>query len=146
MLKINLIVIGRLKEDYWTAAVKEYSKRLTRFCELTVTELAEQKTVALESQSIEKKLKGYVAVFAVEGRAVSSPEFAEMFAKKLTEGVSEFSLVIGGSDGVSEELKKKADTLISFGRVTYPHQLMRVIALEQIYRAMTINNNVTYHK
>lgn len=145
-MKINLIVVGKLKEKYWVDSIKEYQKRLSRFCQLNIIETPEARTKIAEGRLIEKKLKGYITVFDLNGEMITSEGFAEIFSKNLVNGTSEFSFVIGGSDGLSDELIKKGNKIVSFGRVTYPHQLMRTIAIEQIYRAMTINNNITYHK
>ena len=109
-------------------------------------EVAEGRNKEEEAKAITKKLKGSVIVFDIGGDMVSSEEFASIFAQDMVAGSSEFSLVIGGSGGLDESLKKTADKRLSFGRVTYPHQLMRVIVMEQLYRAATINNNITYHK
>lgn len=145
-MKINLIAVGKIKESYLTAAIEEYAKRLSRFCKLNIIEVPEGRNKAEEAKYITKKLKGSVIIFDIAGEAVSSEEFAAMFAQDLVAGNSEFSLVIGGSEGLDSSLLSIADKRISFGRVTYPHQLMRVIAMEQLYRAATINNNITYHK
>lgn len=145
-LRINLIAVGKIKEKYLTAAIEEYAKRLSRFCKLSIMEVAEGRNKEEEAKAITKKLKGSVIVFDIGGDMVSSEEFASIFAQDMVAGSSEFSLVIGGSGGLDESLKKTADKRLSFGRVTYPHQLMRVIVMEQLYRAATINNNITYHK
>lgn len=145
-MKINLIAVGKIKESYLTAAIEEYAKRLTRFCKLSIVEIPEGRSKAEEAKNIANKLKGKVIVLDIGGEAVSSEEFAALLAEDMVAGNSEFSLVIGGSEGLDGELTKKADRRISFGRVTYPHQLMRVIVMEQLYRSATINNNITYHK
>ncbi|HHT83840.1 MAG: 23S rRNA (pseudouridine(1915)-N(3))-methyltransferase RlmH [Christensenellales bacterium] len=145
-MKISLIAVGKLKEDYWKKAIADYEKRLKPFCDFEITEITEGKSLKEEAQNIKKKLKGCVIVFDIHGHMTTSEEFAEIFSLNMNRGVSAFSLVIGGSEGLDEELKKAADYRISFGKVTYPHRLMRVIAVEQIYRAMTIINNLTYHK
>ena len=146
MIKINIVCVGTLKEKYWTEAIAEYVKRISRYANINIVECPEKKSVEDEGKEIVKKLKGYVIIFDIAGKTVTSPEIAELFADKLNAGKSEFTFVIGGSDGLSDEVKKAGDYAMSFGRVTYPHQLMRVIATEQIYRALTIMNNVTYHK
>ena len=99
-----------------------------------------------EGKKLLDNLKGFVVLTAIEGRIVSSEELAALIDAKMTEGVSEITFVIGGSNGVSDEVKRRADVEISFGRVTYPHQLMRVILSEQIYRAFSIINKLPYHK
>lgn len=145
-MKINLIAVGKIKESYLTAAIEEYAKRLTRFCKLNIVEIPEGRNKAEEAKNIANKLKGKVIVFDIGGEAVSSEEFAAMLAEDMVAGNSEFSLVIGGSEGLDEEVKTAANKRVSFGRITYPHQLMRVIVMEQLYRTATINNNITYHK
>lgn len=145
-MKINLIAIGKLKENYWKDAIKEYQKRLSAFCQFQIIELSEGKTLKEEAQEIRKKLKGYIVIFDLHGHMLTSENFSEIFTDQLNKGISEFSFVIGSSTGIDEEIKKLGNLSLSFGKVTYPHQLMRVIAAEQIYRAMTIINNITYHK
>ena len=146
MIKVNLVCVGNLKEKYWVQAVEEYSKRISRFASFNIIECPEKRTIEEEGKEIIKKIKGYVIIFDIEGKTVSSPDIAGLFSDKLNGGVSEFTFVIGESEGLSNEVKKAGDFSMSFGRVTYPHQLMRVIACEQVYRALTIMNNVTYHK
>lgn len=145
-MKINLVAVGKLKEAYWADAIKEYTKRIKRYADIYIIELAEGKNLLEEGKEIIKKLVGYVIVTDIGGKLISSTDFADLFATQMVRGNSEFTIVIGSSEGLCEEVKSKADILISFGKVTYPHQLMRVIVSEQIYRAITINNNLTYHK
>ena len=146
MIKLNVVAVGTLKEKFWTDAVGEYAKRISRYANIKIIEVAEKRTIEEEGKEILKKISGYPIAMDIKGQIVSSEEFAGFFNKKLLEGTSEFSLIIGGSEGLSDEVKKACPTKISFGKVTYPHQLMRVILTEQIYRALTIMNNVTYHK
>ena len=146
MIKINVIAVGKLKVKFWTDAVNEYAKRISRFASLKIIELPELKTIDSEGEEILKKFVGTVFVLDVKGEEISSEGLAESLNALLVSGKSEVTFVIGSSEGLSERVKKVADKRISFGRVTYPHQLMRVILLEQIYRALTINNHVTYHK
>ncbi len=151
MIKINLVCVGSLKEKYWQDAVGEYSKRLTRFCSLKIVEVDEtinaNINLALEkdAKKISPYLKGYVIVLDVLGTQLSSPEFAKKLSA-LSSTTSEITFVIGASNGLSEKIKNVADERISFSNLTFPHQLMRVIFLEQLYRAFTINNNIAYHK
>ncbi len=145
-MKINVIAVGKLKEKFWTDAINEYSKRLSRFAEITVIEIPEGRNIVEEGKNILKKCSGYVIVTDIEGKALSSKEIADVITNTLNKGISDFSIIIGGSEGLSEEVKNAADIRISFGKVTYPHQLMRVILFEQIYRAFTIINGLTYHK
>lgn len=146
MIKINILAVGNLKEKFWTEAVSEYEKRISRYARFKITELPEKRTKEEEGKDILRKITGYPVAMDIAGKEVSSTEFADFFDKKLTDGISEFSLIIGGSDGLSDEVKSACKERISFGRVTFPHQLMRVILSEQVYRALTIMNNVTYHK
>lgn len=145
-MKVNIIAVGKLKEKFWTDAITEYQKRISRYAEFKTTELPEGKSLIEEGKEIIKKLAGYVIVADIGGKLVSSTEFAQIFNEQMVKGKSEFSIVIGSSEGLSEEVKAYADLLVSFGKVTYPHQLMRVIMAEQVYRAVAINNNLTYHK
>lgn len=153
MIKLNIIAVGKLKEKFWVDAIAEYKKRISKYAELNVIECPEgvdegnaQRLQAQEESGILKKIKGYCVLLAIDGDAIKSEDLASMIEKESTKGNSEFSFIIGGSRGVSEGIRKRADKLISFGRVTYPHQLMRVILSEQLYRAMTIINKTNYHK
>lgn len=146
MIKLNVIVVGKLKEKFFTEAVNEYVKRISRFAEVKIIELAEGKSLETEGEEIIKKLTGTVVVTDVQGTLVSSEDIAKIIKNSALNGKSTISVVIGSSEGLCDKVKKLADHRISFGRVTYPHQLMRVILTEQLYRAMTILNNVTYHK
>ena len=146
MIKLNVIVVGKLKEKFFTEAVNEYVKRISRFAEVKIIELAEGKSLEVEGEEIVKKLVGTVVVTDVQGTLVSSEDIAKIIKNSALNGKSTISVVIGSSEGLCDKVKKLADHRISFGRVTCPHQLMRVILTEQLYRAMTILNNVTYHK
>ena len=146
MIRINVVCVGKLKEKYWTDAVNEYVKRVSRFGEMKIIELLERKTLAEEAKDILLKAKGYVVLTDVQGELVTSEGIAELTQNALNRGASEVTFVIGSSEGVDEEVKQKANKRISFGRVTFPHQMMRVIVCEQVYRALTILNGVTYHK
>lgn len=156
-MKINIVAVGKIKEAFYRDAIAEYAKRLTRFCTFNVIEVAEtllsgkndkdiQRVVQSEGQAILAKVKGHVIILDLKGALLSSTDLAEYIENKKTCGVSEISFVIGGSYGLSEEVKSKADYSVSFGKFTYPHQLMRVILSEQIYRAFMINENSEYHK
>lgn len=146
MLKINLVAVGKVKEKYFSLGIEEYAKRLGRFCEFTITEVAEELTVEREGKNILPKLRGAVFAFAIEGKKYSSEQFAAKIQKLKDRGVGEITFIIGGSCGLSGEVKLKADELISFSDMTFPHTLFRLMCVEQIYRAMTINSGVTYHK
>lgn len=146
MMKFRLVCIGKLKEKYFVDGVNEYVKRCGRFGELRVIELPERRTIEEEAEDVLAQAKGYVIVTDIQGDAVTSEDLAKTIGQAFSGGKSEVTFVIGSSEGLSERVKKLADKRVSFGRVTYPHQLMRVIVCEQIYRALTILNNVTYHK
>lgn len=146
MIKLNVVAVGKLKERFFTDAVNEYAKRISRFASLKITEIPEKKTVEEEGTEILKKTSGLTVLTDVKGEAVSSENLAEIIKNACTYGQSEITFIIGSSEGASEEVKKGVDKRISFGAVTFPHQLMRVILCEQLYRALTIINNVTYHK
>ena len=159
-MKIQIICIGKLKEKYWTEAVAEYSKRLQRFCTLEIVELkearlpdkasaADEENVKLEEgRSILKQISDstYVITLEVLGKALSSEELARKIEDLAGMGRSDIAFVIGGSLGLSAEVSRRADFKLSFSRMTFPHQMMRVILLEQIYRSFKINRNETYHK
>ena len=146
MLKINIVCVGTLKEDYWTKAIQEYTKRISRFATINIIEVAEKDTIEKEGELLLSKIKGYAIALDKDGSLISSENLAEKLDKLLVQGKSEISFIIGGSDGLSPKVKGSSNEMISFGKVTYPHQLMRVILAEQIYRALTINNHITYHK
>ena len=159
-MKIQIICIGKLKEKYWTEAVAEYSKRLQRFCTLEIVEMkearrpdkasaADEENVKLEEgRSILKQISDstYVITLEVLGKAFSSEELAGKIEDLAGMGRSDIAFVIGGSLGLSAEVSRRADFKLSFSRMTFPHQMMRVILLEQIYRSFKINRNETYHK
>jgi len=159
-MKITLICVGKLKEKYWSMGVEEYSKRLGRYCNLEIIELIDEKTPDNASDTLEgmiKKKEGerilkalkedsYCIALAIEGSMLSSEELAEKIDRLGVSGSSHISFIIGGSLGLSGEVLKRADYQLSFSRMTFPHQLMRVVLLEQIYRAYRINSNQPYHK
>ena len=152
MIKVNILCVGNLKDKFFIEACGEYLKRLSRFCVCNVKELKEHTDInnleqikMLEGNEIIKNLKGFVILLDVNGKKYSSEEFAGQINKiSLTNG--EITFVVGGSYGVSENVKNKADLKISFSNMTFPHRLFRVMLLEQIYRAFAILNNINYHK
>lgn len=152
-MKINVIAVGRLKEKFFADAVKEYAKRLGAYCDFSMTEVpaappskspAEQS--AEESENLLRKARGYVVALDGTGKKPSSTEFASFIASECSKGVSEFSFLIGGSHGLCDKVRERADCVLSFGNMTFPHQLFRVMLCEQIYRALTINAGTPYHK
>lgn len=145
MQKIYFIVVGKIKEKFYTEAVAEYVKRLSRFAKVEIKELPEGISVEAEADSILKACRGYVIALAVEGEKLSSEKLAAKLGKLTDEG-KDVSFVIGSSCGLSDRVKKAADYRLSFSDMTFPHQLMRVILAEQVYRAFMINAGATYHK
>ena len=159
-MKIKIVCVGKLKEKYLKAAIDEYTKRLSRFCTLQIIELSDEKipdnaSLAEEEKVIEsvgeKILKNiltsdYVISLCVEGKDFSSEEFAQKLSDIALSGKSTICFVIGGSLGLSKSVKSRSDFRLSFSKMTFPHQLMRVFLTEQIYRAFKINANEKYHK
>ena len=145
-MKINLIVVGKVKEKYLRDAIQEYAKRLSAYCDLSIIEVADEKTPEHAPETVEARIKetegerilakisdrSYVIALAIEG--------------DMLRGRSDISFIIGGSLGLSPAVLKRADRKLSFSRMTFPHQLMRVILLEQVYRAFKINAHEPYHK
>ncbi|MGN0806360.1 MAG: 23S rRNA (pseudouridine(1915)-N(3))-methyltransferase RlmH [Candidatus Coproplasma sp.] len=144
-MKVNLICVGKIKESYLREAVAEYSKRLSRFCRLEIKELAEGRSLKEEAPLILKAATGYKIALCIEGQKYSSEKLASC-VKALCDGGKEISFIIGSSCGLDESVKAQADLKLSFSDMTFPHQLMRVILLEQVYRAFMINGGSEYHK
>ena len=145
MQKINIVCVGKIKEKFYRDAIDEYLKRLSRFAKVEIKELAEGKNLVEEGKDILKAVKGHVIALCVEGKKLSSEGLAE-YTKKLCDKGEEFTFVIGSSHGLYNEVKNSAHYKLSFSDITFPHQLMRVILCEQIYRAFMINSNSEYHK
>ena len=145
MNKVNIVCVGNIKEKFYTDAVNEYIKRMSRFAKVSVVELCERETPQKECDSILKALKGYVVALAVEGEKTDSLTLAKKMRTLLDAG-KELTFVIGSSCGLDERVKAAADWKLSFSDMTFPHQLMRVILCEQIYRAFMINAGSEYHK
>ena len=159
-MKITLICVGKLKEKYLSLGVDEYAKRLSRYCALDIVELQDEKTpdqASLAMEDIIRKKEGerilkalkedsYAIALAIEGSMLASEELAEKIESLGVSGQSHISFIIGGSLGLSSEVLKRADYRLSFSKMTFPHQLMRMILLEQIYRSYRIMNNQPYHK
>lgn len=159
-MRITLVTVGKIKERYFADAIGEYSKRLSRYVRLEILEAADEKTpdgtgAALEEQIKQKEgariLKllpedAYVIALAIEGKRFSSEGLAEKIAALGVSGKSHLCFVIGGSLGLDPRVTARADLLLSFSDMTFPHQLMRVILLEQIYRSFRINSHEPYHK
>lgn len=159
-MRISIICVGKLKERYWQEAIAEYMKRLSRYHKMEIIELSDEKapenlSVAQETEikkkegeKILKSIKddAFVIALAIEGKSLTSEQLADFLAKKAVGGVSHIAFVIGGSLGLSAEVMQRADYVLSFSAMTFPHQMMRVILLEQIYRAERINRKEPYHK
>jgi len=149
-MNITIICVGKLKEKFWQDAAAEYLKRLGRFAKMNIIELAESKSddVAEESEAIIAHIpKGaFVVALDVGGKSLSSEGLAELIAAKGLEGTSHICFIIGGSNGYNDAVRKASDLRLSFSSFTFPHQLMRVILLEQVYRAFKINAGEKYHK
>jgi 23S rRNA (pseudouridine1915-N3)-methyltransferase len=159
-MKITLVTVGKIKEKFYTDAIAEYSKRLSRYCKLEILQVADEKTPDKASEAEERQIKekegdrilaqikdtSYVIVLAIEGKQLSSEELAAKLDQLGVSGRSDLVFVIGGSLGLSEAVMRRADYALSFSRMTFPHQLMRVVLLEQIYRGFRINAGEPYHK
>ncbi|QAT44005.1 23S rRNA (pseudouridine(1915)-N(3))-methyltransferase RlmH [Aminipila luticellarii] len=159
-MNITVICIGKLKEKYWVSAIEEYSKRLSKYCTLSIDELKEERlpdnaseaeeeaVKAAEGKSILKRIKkeAYVISLEIKGNQLSSEKLADKINQLGLEGKSDLVFVIGGSLGLAEEVSQRADYKLSFSAMTFPHQMMRVFLLEQIYRAFKINKKEAYHK
>ena len=159
LMNISIICVGKLKEKYLKEAIDEYSKRLSKFASLEITEIPDQKIPdksndKIDAQILEKegtqilskiKQDSFVIAMCIEGNLISSEDLANKLSD-ITMTKSHITFIIGGSLGLSDEVKKRADFKMSFGRITLPHQLMRVVLAEQIYRAFKINANESYHK
>lgn len=159
-MNISVVCVGKLKEKYWTDAASEYVKRLGRYCVINIVELKEykisdkpsgaeeEKVKAEEGKAILKQIKddAYVITLEINGKQLSSEELAEKVETLTVEGKSNIVFVIGGSLGLSTEVSKRANYKLSFSKMTFPHQMMRVVLLEQIYRSFKILKNETYHK
>lgn len=159
-MKITIITVGKIKEKYLKDAIAEYTKRLSKYCKLEIVEVADEKTPdnasevlehAIRAKEAERILKyvkddAYVITLEIQGKQLTSEELAEKIEKLGIQGTSHIIFIIGGSIGLGEEVLKKSDFALSFSRMTFPHQLMRVILLEQVYRSYRIINGEPYHK
>ncbi len=159
-MRITLIAVGKIKERFFEDAIKEYEKRLGRYCKLEIIQVADERTPEGAGEALESQIKEregerilaqikdgvYVIALASEGKMLDSEELAEKIGRLGVEGVSQIVFVIGGSLGLSEKVIHRADFALSFSRMTFPHQLMRVILLEQVYRSYRILNHEPYHK
>ena len=159
-MNIRIIAVGKLKEKYWCDAVDEYSKRLGAYCSLEIVEIKESLLRANASAADEEAVKtaegedilrhvgkgDFVITLEIKGKSLTSEQLADKMAGLALDGKSNIAFVIGGSLGLSPAVSRRADFKLSFSAMTFPHQMMRVILLEQIYRSFKINRNETYHK
>jgi 23S rRNA (pseudouridine1915-N3)-methyltransferase len=159
-MNISIISVGKLKEKYLKLGIEEFSKRLSKYCKLDLIELEDEKCPEnlsekdmeivknKEGQRILSKIKNnsHVIALAIDGKNLSSEELADTISKLAVRGNSHITFIIGGSLGLSNEVLKRADYKLSFSKMTFPHQLMKLILLEQVYRSFRINNNEPYHK
>lgn len=159
-MKITLLTVGKIKEKFYQDAISEYSKRLSRYCKLNIIEVPDEKTPDKASETVEDQIKekeaqrilaklsedAYTIVLAIDGKNPDSVQLAEKIQSLGVNGVSHIQFIIGGSLGLHDSVMKRADFKLSFSRMTFPHQLMRVILLEQIYRSYRIICGEPYHK
>lgn len=159
-MKITIVTVGKIKEKYLKDAIAEYSKRLSKYCKLEIIEVADEKTPDNASAVVEEQIRAkeaerilkyvkedaYVITLEIHGKQLTSEELADKIERLGVQGTSHIMLIIGGSIGLGEEVLKRSDFALSFSKMTFPHQLMRVILLEQIYRSYRIISGEPYHK
>ena len=159
-MKITILCVGKIKEKFYRDAIEEYAKRLSRYCKLEIIEVSDEKTPDHASEVVETQIKekeaermekyikedAYVCALAIDGNQLDSVQLSEKIERIGTGGTSHIIFLIGGSLGMADRLLKQADMKLSFSKMTFPHQLMRVILLEQMYRAYRIINGEPYHK
>lgn len=159
-MKITVITVGKIKEKYLKDAISEYSKRLSKYCKLEIIEVADEKTPDNASEVVEDSIRSkeaerilkyvkddaYVITLEIGGKQLSSEELADKIDKLGIQGTSHIIFIIGGSIGLGKEVLNKSNYALSFSKMTFPHQLMRVILLEQVYRSYRIISNEPYHK
>ncbi len=159
-MKITIITVGKIKEKYLKDAIAEYSKRLTKYCKLDIVEVADEKTPDNASEVVEEAIRDkeaerimkhikddmYVVTLEIGGKMLTSEELSAKIERLGIQGKSDVAFIIGGSIGLGKEVLKRSDYALSFSKMTFPHQLMRVILLEQIYRSYRIMKGEPYHK
>lgn len=159
-MKITLITVGKIKEKYLKDAIAEYSKRLSKYCKLEIVEVADEKTPDQASENVERQIRqkegerilryvkddAYVFTLEIGGTMLNSVAFAKKMETLGIQGKSHLIFIIGGSIGLGEEVLRRSDYALSFSKMTFPHQLMRVILLEQVYRGYRIIEGAPYHK
>ena len=157
LMNVNIVCVGKIKEKYIKEGIDEYAKRLSRFCKFQIIEVSEelclepnakniQSTKIAEGDRIISKLKGYSIALDLKGKSLSSEQISQKISALKQGGVSTLTFVIGGSFGLSQEVINKCDFSLCFGAITYPHQLIRLVLSEQIYRAFMIEEGSSYHK
>lgn len=159
-MKITLITVGKIKEKYWKDSIAEYAKRLGKYCKLEIIEVADEKTLDQASEALEEAIRNkegerilknirddmYVITLEIEGQMLSSEGLADKIERLGIQGKSSIAFVIGGSIGIGKEVRRRSDYALSFSKMTFPHQMMRVVLLEQIYRSYRIIQGEPYHK
>lgn len=159
-MKITIIAVGKLKEKYWKQAIAEYEKRLNAYTKIDIIEVPDEKAPETmsdkeieqvkekEGQRILAKVKPQSTVITLEiqGKMLSSEGLAKELDQRMTQGASDFTFIIGGSNGLHQDVMKRSNFALSFSKMTFPHQMMRVVLLEQVYRAFKINRGESYHK
>lgn len=159
-MKITIIAVGKLKEKYWKQAIAEYEKRLSAYTKIDIIEVPDEKAPETmsdkeieqvkekEGQRILAKVKPQSTVITLEiqGKMLSSEGLAKELGQRMTQGASDFTFIIGGSNGLHQDVMKRSNFALSFSKMTFPHQMMRVVLLEQVYRAFKINRGEAYHK
>ena len=159
-MKITVITVGKLKEKYLKDAIAEYTKRLSKYCKLEIIEVTDEKTPDSASETLETQIRSkeaerimkyvkedaYVITLEIAGKQLTSEELADKIEKLGIQGISHITFIIGGSIGLGKEVLNRSDYALSFSKMTFPHQLMRVVLLEQIYRSYRIINGEPYHK
>ena len=152
-MKVNIVCVGKIKEKFFTDAINEYLKRISRFAELRIVEVDEASNISnleqkskIEGERLLAKSSGIIVALDGGGKLLSSTELADFIHKKEVNGDSVITFIIGGSNGLSPEVLSRANLILSFGKITFPHQLFRVVLTEQIYRAFTIIAGLPYHK
>ena len=160
MLHIDIICVGKIKEHYLKDAISEYTKRLSKYCSLSIIELSDEQVPNNLNNSLAEKIKqsesnnilshvkkdSYIICLDLKGKQYSSEQFSEKIENIALNGISNITFIIGGTLGVTEDLRNKSNELICFSKMTFPHQLIRVFLLEQIFRAFKISNHETYHR
>ncbi len=156
-MKFKLVVVGKIKEDYFRQAIAEYTKRISRFATMEIVEVDEcffngepnpsqiEKIMETEAKSILNKAEGCLVALDIDGKTLDSVQIAK-YIEGQKQSYSTFTFIIGGSNGLHQSVKNKCNLRLSFGKITLPHQLCRVVLCEQLYRACTISGNLPYHK